>query len=405
MSKTGITPLHPMTLRIKLRKINYLNCIDEAIIFVFLITNAYVRIVENNSAMLLVSAACLSIAGAYNLIKATVHNEHKIVLVSGLFVFFWIIEILARPTWQYEFKYLVSSLCYIGVAYSFCSNKRIIAPYKALYYGVCLFLIIQLRVFRVHYSEIMKEGSSYNYISVVVLFYLLLLNFVQIENGKELEFIPGLLFLIVCIFSYGRGGIVTALIYCGSVFFAKAYYYRTKKEMYAAGLGLVIATIFMMRRHLSSLTRSGLLNKFFLYGFDSNGRMGIWAQFLSTCKRSFGDFILGGDPRTLEYADYNMHNSYLQLYASLGLFLTVFLVAFFMKRITGYIHNREAWMLVIAVSFIARSMTDKIMFRGYNEIIFYILLFYGSTMRKNVPLEEPAQKDIRKGTIQGWDGV
>ena len=362
---------------ISLKSNDILDQFDRLVVYIFLMSTAYVRIIDNNSLVLAIGSAALLLSGTFNTIRMIARKEYSILLMMCLFAFWWLMEALGRPSWIYEFRFLVSTLCYLGIAYSILTNQRRTKPYYALYSVICVYIILKIIVFGVSYRTIMKEGSSYNYISIFVLFYLLLLNYIELQNGKELEYIPAGLFVVVSFISYGRGGIATAALYTALLLISKGITHKRKKRTFVIGTIIICSAIIGGRIVVNKLINRGLLNKFFDYGMDSNGRIDIWTRFLNTCNTSIGDFLLGGDPRVLDYMNNNMHNSFLQLYATFGFVLFFIVVFFLMMRIMQSVLNKEIWLLVIICTFISRAMLDKLMYRGYHEIIFYTFLFEG----------------------------
>lgn len=376
--------------------IKLLNKIDKIVVFAFLSTTAYVRIIDNSAFVLAICSACLFVSGFWNLFQIVRNKESNIIAVIALYILFWIIEVICRPTWVYDIRFLVSSISYFGIAYSFMTNKRRILPYLVLYYGIALYLVIQILVFRVSYRTIMKEGSSYNYISILVLFYLLILHYLQMKEGKELSYIPGVIFLVVSVLCYGRGGIVAAGIYNAALLTVKGIVHKRQFKTFVIGFIFIVFLIVVGRIVIEKLLEQGYLNKFLNYGMDNNGRSMVWSQFISTCTESVWNFLVGGDPRILEYIEFNVHNSFLQLYASFGFLPFIIVMSLFVYRILLFGLRRNYWMLVIIVGFIARAMTDKLMYRGYHEIVFYIILFEDH-IRNGISKKNDKYKMLMKG--------
>ncbi len=90
-------------------------------------------------------------------------------------------------------------------------------------------------------------------------------------------------------------------------------------------------------------------------------------------------FIFGADLHSIPFIslfNYNPHNSYIKLHASLGIILFLFLIPiafhFFKELISGHIAYA-----VIVLSYLFRIATDSLIGSGVFTFIFLVLILYG----------------------------
>ncbi|MBQ9032160.1 MAG: hypothetical protein IJ106_12015 [Parasporobacterium sp.] len=361
---------------LSIRKQNSIYLISELFVILFFILTAFVRLISNSSIALNICTISLLIAGYLNLVIAYARKDHYILLFAGFAAVCWLIGYLCRTNWHYDIKFFVDSLAYLGIAYSFIREKKQVRVYLILYYLIAIYILVELVVLKVPIRGFLKDHTSYNYISIILLFYLLILNYVQWQNEEEIQYIPAVLFLAVAIVSYGRGGIVTAAFYSVFLLIIKLKIHKGQRRKYIIAVIIVSAFSIFGKTIYDQILSTGSLNKFASMGMDSNGRSAIWWGFIKDCTSSVTNFIIGGNPDKLMIDGGNIHNSFLQLYASLGIFFFIFAMVLFISSIIRVCKNKDWWILLLVLTFAVRAFTDKLMYRGYFEIVFYIILFY-----------------------------
>ena len=359
-----------------------LHCTFETFTFIFLFLTFSTRFISNDPVSLALCNIALLIVGFPSLGVAIRSNNRKIGLIIFASLICWLIELLGRDGWNYRIEDYICSLAYLGVAYSFIYLEKSAVAYKLFYYFVVGFILIKVLVLKIPIRDIMQYKASYNYISITCLFYLLLLNFLQWKQKEDFSYIPAILFLVITVISYGRGGIITGLFYLVGLIAVKTTLARkTIKiiflQMFSFGV-LVIACYYLY----DYLLETRVFDKFAVYGFTGNGREIIWSTFINSCTSSIPDFIFGGNPLSAALPgdeQANLHNSFLQLYASFGLLFFVMMMFFFVEKIIRAIGYKDYWMLLIIGTFTVRAFTDLVMYRSFCEIIFYIILLSGGT--------------------------
>lgn len=350
-----------------------------ALICICLFVQGYVRFVSNMSLAMVLGNAALVVAGVLGVLLMLMDGE----LYSVGYVCFacvsWIIGYLMRPEWQYSVKFMLSSFSYMGVAYYLARRKQNAWMVKAIFYFFSLFLLYELLLLKVHYTRIMRDGTSHNYISIILLMYLGVIALIESKTNKSLSIPQALLFLMICVLAYGRGGILCGVLLFGGIFILRIKSDKNKKKKFAVLTGMIVLGCIFGARFLSFLDKGKYFQKFQDKGMDSAGRFGIWKMFFHTCTESFTAFILGGNPGVITIANKNhegnLHNSFLEMYAVMGLFFFCVNLILIALATVKNIKWKNKYVLVFIIPFFLRIATDKAMFRGGCEIVYYYFIF------------------------------
>lgn len=378
------------TLKITLN-INAEHIVSEILIFLFLFYTAYVRLIDNTLFGLNVCNFTLLLAGLLNYVKALLKKDFSVVLLALFTGISWIICCLLRTEWNYETISMINTIAYISVAYDFVVEEKSTLLYGFLYYFVALYTLYALVIKGVPIRGFLKDGTSYNYISIVVLFYLCLYTLVQIKNKKRITMTQAIIFLVIVIVSYGRGGIVTGLSYLMLTLFAKFKENDKKPTTYLVTLSAFAFVLVMWNKLYSYVMSHGFFQKFQAMGLEGE-RSSMWSMYAKTCFKSAKYFYVGGNPGIFS-VEGNLHNSFLQLYASFGILYLLVLVYVYIQAFRQMYIEKEWQAFVVAITFSLRAATDKLMFRGYCEIIFYFLIFYFILRNKRLDEQEDEEEN------------
>lgn len=284
----------------------------------------------------------------------------------------WMVVYIVRPTWRYGVNDMISTVCYMGIGLNLAKTKHSTELYKGLVYFVLGTLLLRIVVFGEPISEIITF-SSYNFISVLALFYLVLAVKVQIRNGKNISCLEVALFLLLTLFSYSRAGIMIGAIFTVLVLSDWAMHSRrTGLKIMMIFTGASILLIFC-RQLWDMLLQSGLLNKFVSLSFTSNGRAEIWEAYIKSFFSGIEKIICGGDPSCI--TEGNIHNSFFQMNAVFGLPFFCVNIYILLKMLYQYAKCKEYQLLIITVTFLIRCLTDRLLFRGYSEVAYFFIVF------------------------------
>lgn len=349
------------------------------LVIIFLFFTGYVRLISNTSIGLLICNAALMCAGAVGILTMLKDVSYFPLLYFTMMMMSWGTNYLIRPVWRYSVIAIVSSVCYMGIAYFLLRNKCKSKMIHAMYYLFAAVVIVQIFVLKKPYRKIMVDGTSHNYVSVLLLFYIALTVMLDAKRDKKTSFIMICMYAFACLMAYGRGGILSAgLLIVGVGSFR---WYEKRKELKTIAITVLLVGFIILNANeiVNSLLSTGAFEKFQESGMNSGGRSIIWKQFLSTCTDNWYSFIFGGNPSVITMANKNgegnLHNSFLQMYASFGLFfflLNIFLII--AASVWNLYHHRNT-MVIVAGVFFLRLFTDKGMFKGYGEIVMYYYIF------------------------------
>ena len=230
-------------------------------------------------------------------------------------------------------------------------------------------------------------ANSRNYISILLLSTMLLYYISCLDKKKSVSILPAIIYLFINMYATGRAGIIVAIFLLIGVLFYKYISVRRKNVKILIGF-LGIISIFALCVYILNLDNAIILRlintKFSAFaqrGYDSNGRFEIWSTFVNNNNKSIGDFLFGSDA-TLAMGDGNLHNSFLQCYASFGILGFVLVIALTIRAFFGGIHKKAFFWLILFGGFILRAVTDRVFFQGYCEVYLYYFLFYESYWKK-----------------------
>lgn len=195
------------------------------------------------------------------------------------------------------------------------------------FFGVIIYAVLWYCMIHSVNGYTLFAYTSRNYVSVYSLFVLFLLVVVHYKNNTKF---PGVLVwhnLVLCVFSVGRGGIISA-----AILFALYYMILIKKnkkltkKIEIVGSLLIIAIIILYYMY----TR-GLLNvvwEKYLWRFYDNRsigsnqeRMSMLREYMTETLGNVFYFLFGSDISKLsliKYQNGNIHNSYFMLHKAFG---------------------------------------------------------------------------------------
>ena len=341
--------------------------------FTYAVMNAIIRLVNNKSAYLSLCLVFLIAAGLVGLSRSILNSDSFILLYTGASLLCWILCLLTNDGWIYAIDKYIYSLMYIGIAVILLDQKENIFKYKVLYFAVAGYIVYKLLLRHIPIREFMLDGSTYNFISVICLFYLSLTGIMQCKNGEPLSYVEVILYTVITLIAYGRGGIVSAIVLLTGTAILKFMQNRGKWYNWLFMIAFAIA-LFVYGYKVFAYLSANYFGKFLAYGFDNNGRTEIWTGFLKNNLESIITFLFGSNPLRVMLSG-NLHNSLLQLYASFGLIFLVINLCLIIQSTIFFLKQKEYWLVLVFLVVFVRSLTDMVLFRGYCEIIYYYYIF------------------------------
>ncbi len=357
-----------------------LNIVFEVFLYAFLILEFYVYTINNNTLIIYIRTFFLISTAVVGCFLFVWHRDSlKTIIYILLIVISWIVCSLVTTdgAYFYDWDLMKYTLCYIGVALGLISHKNGLLPAFLIYYAVVIDTLIRIVILGEDIHMFMLSGSSYNYIPVIIMLYLMIYLIIRHQNGMGISLPATLLFFAVTVVSYGRSSMIA-----GAVLLALAVYQNyvgsTNKWYRLFLIGVSILCIVVMLAFILGASElfNSLFGKFLSMGLDSNGRMSIWGTYIQDCLYSWQDFFFGGNAYLAHPDDGNLHNIFLQMHASFGLIFTVVNVWVICGFIIRSIKKKDIFITCLLIGFLVKAFFDKIVFLGYNEIVYFYFMFY-----------------------------
>ena len=359
--------------RIVLNKQHIIRILVYVVLIFFFFINAGIRLISRNTITLTLWRTSMVLAGLIGLIQIIKRREYKIIGYVFFALISWIFTLLLRSEWHYSLVDFISSISLMGIAYLLVLEWDSIIVFRGLYYGVSVLILFRILVLNSSIRGFLLDGTSYNFISVITLFYLVVYIYVLDKHGEEPSYLDVFLFFVIGILAYGRAGILSAILVLGMTIIIKSYENRKAFWVYLIIVGGMLLTFWKSEKIISYVLESSYFDKFRKLGLET-GRVGIWKAFFDSCFKSPVSFISGGNPLKAVFSA-NLHNSFLQMYTSLGLIFFIVTIILMIRTSAFLFKNGKRWILMGSFVMFVRMFTDKIMFNSYGEIVLFFFLF------------------------------
>lgn len=365
------------TIKYKISLDSLINTISDSLMIVFLITAIMYYFVNIEYLQVrLVFLVAAGLMGALNYVYKQ-HVSARILgyILTAIICFF--ICALFDANYSYTVSKFICTFSYMGIALNIFCHDRKSKVYELLFYLVAGLVLYRIYVMKIPISRIIQDGSSYNYISINVLFFFMMASITRIAENKKISVLQSLVYLVVAISAYGRGGILSGLILIfGLVLFSTLEKSSKWKLLLLVIIGLSIVAISLYWDELLNyllINHSAFVGKFALRGFSDSSRIELWSAFISNNKASMKGLLLGSDPGLVR-VDENLHNSFLQMYSSFGVLFFLLNIVLTVITIKYYFANNH-WKLLLFLVLVIRAFTDRVFYHGINECIYYYFLF------------------------------
>ena len=345
-------------------------------IFMIIYMLGYVlyRMVYASSLILLSYQASLVICGVIGLFLMVADRRYALVAYVLFAILCYVLCFMAKyGDWYYPVPGFIQTLSHMGCAYWLIAHRPCAFPYRVMYYMVAAFILFQVLVRHVSIRNIMKVDNTYNYISVFALFYLGMFCITKLMHDKKVSILNILVFLVICVLAYGRGGIVTGLVFTALALFLEIKGRTDNKlTLLLVLLALVLLVIFG-QNIIESLLTGGLFAKFQKVGLTTQ-RTVLWSNFIIESLESIKNFLFGVNATHIRF-DGNVHNAYLQMYASMGFGFAVVNYLFIIAATVFNLKNRQYWLTAVVMVIFMRAFLDKTMYPGSFEVFLYYYIF------------------------------
>ena len=379
---------------IRIKKSYFQDWVFEWLPFIYAVLNAVIRIVNNNSLLLRLCLCSLIIAGVYGLISVFIKKYTKVLMYILFTSVSWLFCLLLKDGGIYEVDRFIYSIMYMGMAIILLRHVGSVFKFRVLYFIVAIYLMVKIIYLKVPIRGFMLDESSYNFISVICLFYLALLGIMKYKNNEKLSLLEIACFVIITFVAYGRGGIVAAVVLLAGYIYLQIVENKRKYLIWLIIAAAIVVFIIYGNQIMGYLV-DHYLGKFVSHGFDNNGRLDIWSGFLQNCLESPTTFLFGSDPSEVA-KEGNLHNSILQMYASFGIVFMLVNLYLIAKATLYYLKSGERWLVLVFTVVFVRSLTDMVIFRGYCEIIYYFYLFNYLSRTHNAFLKNKPRRQSQR---------
>lgn len=361
-------------MKIILKKNNTFQSITDFMLLFYFVIVAYSYFGKSNYYILRFRLILMVSAGILGFLTYFLINfkNKKMVLYIFLLVSSWILSIMLKRDGYYETNYFIYTISFMGIGAGLVSHRQNIMVYRFLFYGAYAYILYRVLIKGVDIRNFLQDGSSYNFISVFGLFFLGIYCIVQTQNGIQINVVQTLLFLILTIISYGRGGIVTGITFTGLFIIFKFLKGNEYKKLMFIISGFIVLVLFS-ERILLFISTSALFGKFRIYGYTSMDRIKMWTEYLQNSRVSMLDFLFGSNAELIA-ADGNLHNAFLQMYNSFGLIFTIITIGIIVSAEIYFIKEMNYNMLIISITLLLRSVTDRVFFRGVCEVLLFAII-------------------------------
>lgn len=228
------------------------------------------------------------------------------------------------------------------------------------------------------------HSTSRNYVSLFALIALWIVMLYYHQINKKVPI--GIVFcvVIVCISAIGRSGILCSIGMFGLILLERVLTSKKKRNAVIKATILILSIILSML--IISFYTDEIVRQFFPRFVDSTvaesdmGRLRIIYTYFKYCTSSTNDVLFGVSLEKMNssilFMDGNLHNSYLQLHACLGIGGVVLMIIALIRTTKYLIQNSEFEKIIFLVTFLVRFAFDFCAagYIGDVVLIYYILL-------------------------------
>lgn len=217
--------------------------------------------------------------------------------------------------------------------------------------------------------------NSQNYVSVILLaLYATAVIMTGPARARIVHVVTAGFVLVLSIWAAGRGGILASLLLTGGLFLRLATQGRsgmTHRTIATVMILLASIAIFVAAEFLQ---QQGYLYKFAEAGLHDASRLSIIMHYFNDIEIS--ELLFGKnfyDDLFMARWRFNLHNSYLDAWANLGLYYFLFILA--VLAISARHLSSHPVMVIAVLAFAARAVTDSQMFSGQYDYVIFATLF------------------------------
>lgn len=339
-------------------------------------------VVDAARPILFITMVSLSALAAYLTAKS---GKSKITLRKTMAVFFvfCFVGVVVVGLLNQTFTVFSLYILTIPMMSYYIRNRWLNVKYlKVSFYSMsALFLLyyISNRTF-----EGMFESMSINYVSVVMIFNISLIYFVQRFKGDKPSIGPAIVAVVFSVMALGRSGMLTSGLILAAVLWANWSTMSIIKRyslLIFSFIPLVFAVMTYIGTILALVSSSSYLTKFQDQGFESGARERLLEEYIDHMEGA--NIWLGYNfeehPEFIHFG-LNPHNSYLRGHYRMGVFFFIFL--YLMLKGGFKLFKKDKFLAILLLALLLRSWTDMVIFLTPYDLIPFLLVGHGFFYKK-----------------------
>lgn len=249
---------------------------------------------------------------------------------------------------------------------------------KILYIPFCIISLVFIYLFTIkHTYEGVFYDLSANYVSVVMLVNVGLINIIEYRQRHKIAIFPSFLGFLFSLLAMGRSGILCCFtLFLCTLWWNYRKWSKRKKVFYGFLITLVLVGggVTNYNKIVFAFENAELLEKFNKKGLKSPSRDILLAEYIEhiDLKSFFTGYNFKNNSWFIYYG-LNPHNSYIRLHSQMGIMFFVILISIAVLLLVDWRRNKYAAILLIIL--LLRAWTDTFLFLGfYDFMIVYLLL-------------------------------
>jgi len=240
-------------------------------------------------------------------------------------------------------------------------------------------------------------GISENYVSVVMIMNVILINMIEVRQKKQISILPSVVCLIFSLLAVGRSGILCATLLFLNVISArwmglsKGVKWGVFLLVFLPTVGFVVSNIGLLIKYGEGLT---IMEKFSESGMESHSRSIILNEYLA--HMSLENIFLGYNFENnywFKHYGLNPHNSYIRLHHYFGFLFFVVMLFIIRNLYRLFRHNR--FLAGCAFVILLRAYTDTLLFQYIYDFVLLSLLLIPSNKKLLVVMRKRWENSLK----------
>lgn len=274
--------------------------------------------------------------------------------------------------------------CFLGVA-------LVLAQWTISSATISKVFIVVLAVFAVQIisgvdPQKALAGISGNNISIIILFFVILIYIKRDEENKKISYWPCAAAILLSLWGNGRAGLLASGLLTVLLFLYDYINVSKFRISTLLRIGIVGAIAFMLVQHYFGDYLASLTDKIDRYGYTSS-RTDIWAEYLRAALRSVPNLLFGvlRDTSTplLNFYGGNVHNAFLALHSNYGIFCLIFVLVSLVKSLFVFLRHKKLVYAIMIIVWCCRSIFDWTGFPGIFDVLFFYFLIQSDMLQRN----------------------